>query len=300
MKLQATERISEDPLTVSVNPGHISPFATIDLTGDTYISLHGLADCDQLITAAVTAKRMLELTIAGTPHAFTEGAGAYGRNCARCGQQEREALHEPRPCPSVLHSVPCTVTAPGHEWHHGPDTGGSVRQMWQDSDVLAASIASGQPVIIAEDEPAPGGYVTAEEAARHVAARLGATADGEPLFDGPVTTKADLDEAYDAAAAAPDMHAARDGKPGIPCDCGQRLPWPVRGEEIECLNCHAVYEHDGIDISPGARLKRPGSLRIAPGGSAGPASLGSVAVQPSGFVTADAPVLRGARIGGGA
>lgn len=54
---------------------------------------------------------------------------------------------------------------------------------------------------------------------------------------------------------------ASDGKPGIPCDCGRRLPWPeLRGPDVTCPDCGAVYEHDGITIGGGARLKALGTL----------------------------------------
>ena len=49
------------------------------------------------------------------------------------------------------------------------------------------------------------------------------------------------------------------------CDCGAQIPWPAKGEEITCPACGAVWEHDGIDIGGGARLKTLGDLRSVTG-----------------------------------
>lgn len=98
-----------------------------------------------------------------------------------------------------------------------------------DAALAEAARASAAIRAILAGEPRPPRYLTAEEAARHVAARLGATGDGDddgPLFDGPVTTKAELDEAYDAAAPAafpacvcgcPVTAHCDDGRDRVPC-----------------------------------------------------------------------------------
>ncbi|HEY1627993.1 MAG TPA: hypothetical protein VGG16_29805 [Streptosporangiaceae bacterium] len=45
------------------------------------------------------------------------------------------------------------------------------------------------------------------------------------------------------------------------CDCGGRLLFPLKGgPDITCMRCGAVWEHDGIDIGGGARIKVPGNL----------------------------------------
>lgn len=132
-------------------------------------------------------------------------------------------------------------------------------------------------------EPRPPRYLTAEEAARHVAARLGATGDGDddgPLFDGPVTTKAELDEAYERAAPAEVCMMAGCGHAeelhSLALDTGNRL---------FCTG----FAEDGSGICPCRRYLSAQAMRIAPGGSAGPASLASVEVQADGSVTAAPP-----------
>jgi hypothetical protein len=48
--------------------------------------------------------------------------------------------------------------------------------------------------------------------------------------------------------------------PGFDCDCGRRLPWPSRVQDETCPDCGAVWEHDGVDLGAGARIKRLGRL----------------------------------------
>jgi hypothetical protein len=50
--------------------------------------------------------------------------------------------------------------------------------------------------------------------------------------------------------------------PGFSCDCGRRLPWPARVQDETCPDCGTVWEHDGVDLGGGARIKQqPGSCR---------------------------------------
>jgi hypothetical protein len=48
--------------------------------------------------------------------------------------------------------------------------------------------------------------------------------------------------------------------PGFDCDCGRRLPWPSRVQDETCPDCGAVWEHDGVDLGAGARIKHLGRL----------------------------------------
>lgn len=41
----------------------------------------------------------------------------------------------------------------------------------------------------------------------------------------------------------------------FPCDCGRPIPWPTRAEDRGCPDCGTVWEHDGIDLGAGARIK---------------------------------------------
>jgi len=42
---------------------------------------------------------------------------------------------------------------------------------------------------------------------------------------------------------------------GMAC-CDRELPWPASGgPDVECPQCGIVYEHDGVDIGGGARVK---------------------------------------------
>lgn len=38
--------------------------------------------------------------------------------------------------------------------------------------------------------------------------------------------------------------------------CETRIPWPVARQEIPCPECGTIWEHDGITIGGGARIKR--------------------------------------------
>lgn len=111
-------RVPGKPLNVGV-VGTSVLWACINLAGPggSFISLDSLADCDRLITAACDAKRMLELAIACTPHAYEAGAGNYGVDCTRCGRLESEAAHEA--CPAVAEHTGVTCTLPaGHDGRH--------------------------------------------------------------------------------------------------------------------------------------------------------------------------------------
>lgn len=142
--------------------------------------------------------------------------------------------------------------------------------------VLFHAYAKIKAATVAEDEPAPGGYVTVEEAARHVAARLGATGDGddgEPLFDGPVTTRADLDKAYEQATPLVIPAGTLCARTG----CGHPeskhyASGPGDGWDDGWDSCHAG---DCKCRDFYLRAREPdgdGALRIAPGESAGPAA----------------------------
>jgi hypothetical protein len=42
---------------------------------------------------------------------------------------------------------------------------------------------------------------------------------------------------------------------GFSCDCGTQVPWPVKGTDTACPSCGITWEHDGVDLGPGARIK---------------------------------------------
>jgi hypothetical protein len=48
----------------------------------------------------------------------------------------------------------------------------------------------------------------------------------------------------------------RNGPDGFGCDCGRRRPWPSRTEDVTCPDCGTVWEHDGVDLGSGARIKQ--------------------------------------------
>lgn len=130
----------------------------------------------------------------------------------------------------------------------------------------------------AEDAPARDGYVTLEEAARHVAARLGATGDGDddgPLFDGPVTTKAELDEAYARAVSEDGEACDSTWKTGpTTYHCTRDPGHDPRHESAVGGHLLATWDDEGGTEFPQCPNDDP--LVIAPGESAGPASLASV------------------------
>jgi hypothetical protein len=37
--------------------------------------------------------------------------------------------------------------------------------------------------------------------------------------------------------------------------CETPLPWPEKGEDRGCPECGTIWEHDGVDIGAGARIK---------------------------------------------
>ena len=47
-----------------------------------------------------------------------------------------------------------------------------------------------------------------------------------------------------------------DAKPGETFTCCETpLPWPMRTEDRTCPECGTVWEHDGVDLGAGARIK---------------------------------------------
>ena len=79
------------------------------------LTLHSVSDCERIMRAAVTAKRMLETIRAGTPHQFTPGA-EYGSNCVTCGLLWDAKAH-------VRHEQPdADGPATPHSGHPGPPT----------------------------------------------------------------------------------------------------------------------------------------------------------------------------------
>jgi hypothetical protein len=47
-----------------------------------------------------------------------------------------------------------------------------------------------------------------------------------------------------------------EAKPGVTFTCCETpLPWPVRAEDRTCPECGTVWEHDGVDLGAGARIK---------------------------------------------
>jgi hypothetical protein len=112
VNLSTTIRVAEGPLYVTVLGIADRTFASIDLTDLSDIRLYGAADCDRLIIAATTAKRMLEM--ASRPHGYERAAG--GPHCARCGQMQNRDIHEMTgPCA-------CSHARDSH-WEHAEPEG---------------------------------------------------------------------------------------------------------------------------------------------------------------------------------
>jgi hypothetical protein len=82
--------VRDGEFSVRANPGGPGGHFAIVEMGDepgawkVGLTLHDVSDCERIIRAAATAKRMLETISAGTPHEFTPGAG-YGGHCVTCG-----------------------------------------------------------------------------------------------------------------------------------------------------------------------------------------------------------------------
>jgi hypothetical protein len=50
--------------------------------------------------------------------------------------------------------------------------------------------------------------------------------------------------------------------------CETPLPWPTRAEDRTCPECGTVWEHDGVDLGAGARIKPQDAPAISrPAGS---------------------------------
>jgi len=70
-----------------------------------------------------------------------------------------------------------------------------------------------------------------------------------------------LAEAHPRGVAACDetcpdtpAHRALIGQDTFKC-CSTPMPWPTRTEDRVCLDCGTVWEHDGVDLGAGARIK---------------------------------------------
>lgn len=44
---------------------------------------------------------------------------------------------------------------------------------------------------------------------------------------------------------------------GFQC-CDTEVPWPEKGTTSDCPECGTVWEHDGVDLGGGARIREPG------------------------------------------
>ena len=261
--------------TVTVNPGSGEPFATVDI-GRAYLRLESVADAEALMIAAANAKRRLLAAISGTPHEWipaTEFTG-YTTHCDTCGLLHGHAIHEvPAAC-----AVPGCGHARDSHWEHGepqgPRTGcsalGCKCQGYADvagaadpeaSAILAEPVASGTPLIITDDvadpaEAADPGYL--EDAAAQ---------DDEALPDCDRIECRHPEEAH--LRHGPEPIAA--GK----CQDGNdtALGW------MSC-KCTA-YQLPADDADP--------AYPDVPGG-------GVPCPPRSGFVSASAPVLLGAKV----
>jgi hypothetical protein len=91
---------------------------------------------------------------------------------------------------------------------------------------------------------------------------------------------------------------------GLPCECGARLPWPSKTQDTTCLDCGIVWEHDGVDLGGGARIKHHPAVHGTPEvtalaermellGSMDPADMGTVLA----FVAGHAPDVFDAAVG---
>jgi hypothetical protein len=142
MHLHSNPDIPDGPLPVSTNPGNSRPFATIDFGRDTYASLRDVADCDRLIIAATTAKRMLLAVLSGMPHEFTPGPE---RHCVTCGLTAGGPIHDLTACAECGH-LTCGCAA-----DMGDDPTDSIAEghdAEQAAAVLAGPVAAGTPVVI--------------------------------------------------------------------------------------------------------------------------------------------------------
>jgi hypothetical protein len=134
--------------------------------------------------------------------------------------------------------------------------------------------ASGKPRVIVMDEAGLAALIM--DAADALAAMAAASAVLAPAGEHPYPEPLPRREPHGG-----NWQKASDGKPGIPCDCGRRLSWPqLHGPDVTCPDCGAVYEHDGITIGGGARLKTLGALPGEPvtGAADEPAAADAAAV----------------------
>jgi hypothetical protein len=86
---------------------------------------------------------------------------------------------------------------------------------------------------------------------RAVAADLGVT-----VIRGDSKEAIRLRIAAAAAAAAEAGAPEPNGLDGFTCDCGARLPWPAEAEDVTCPACGTAWEHDGVSLGGGARIKQ--------------------------------------------
>lgn len=120
MYLDSSPDIQDGELRAHVNPGDGSPWAVICFAPHVRLADLSLDDCDRIIRAAVNAKRRLSAALAGQAHEYRDAADDQG-HCDACGLLSTGAVHA---------SIASDEAAA----------------------VLAASIASGQPVITEDDE----------------------------------------------------------------------------------------------------------------------------------------------------
>lgn len=79
-----------------------------------------------------------------------------------------------------------------------------------------------------------------------------------------------MDDAIEYMLAATVVRAEIADEPerdprGVMRCCDTAMPWPERGQELACPDCGTTWEHDGVTIGAGARIKsQPEAAAAAP------------------------------------
>jgi hypothetical protein len=172
---------------------------------------------------------------------------------------EEVTWRAPVACPAVSPDGDACTEAGAHQFHCGPDDDG-MRRMWTDADALAASIASGQPLTVAGDEPPCGLRLWGDTSLCEL-----------PAGHDPLPSCKGTPRPFARTTAAPSAPSAAEVADAFNAQYGVPAPFPPATDPAEAAD--PGYPEDA------AGLPR----RDAP-------------VSRIGFVSASAPVLLGAQV----
>jgi hypothetical protein len=255
------------PLSIAVRPGAKPREFLIDeaagerLMRDVVVALAGIRAAKAAVLAMTAPAGPMEYCLERHESGeYCELDYGHPGTCAYTSADGEEVTwRAPVACPAVSPDGDACTEAGAHQFHCGPDDDG-MRRMWTDADALAASIASGQPLTVAGDEPPCGLRLWGDTSLCEL-----------PAGHDPLPSCKGTPRPFARTTAAPSAPSAAEVADAFNAQYGVPAPFPPATDPAEAAD--PGYPEDA------AGLPR----RDAP-------------VSRIGFVSASAPVLLGAQV----